>query len=105
MYCLRTYWSSTAGEYPAPFNVPFRILFNLAVGGHFTGVKLGDVNDAALPAEMRVDYVRVYDLSEDTPLPQPFAGRPACVPGTIEAEKFDTGGQGVAFNDEDTPDK
>ncbi len=29
----------------------------------------------------------------------PFGGTPWAVPGTIEAENFDTGGQGVAYND------
>src|SRR5689334_8251547 len=29
----------------------------------------------------------------------PFTGTPYSVPGTIEAENFDTGGQGVGYND------
>src|SRR5262249_2368245 len=32
----------------------------------------------------------------------PFGGTPAAVPGKIEAENFDTGGEGVAFHDVDT---
>jgi len=31
----------------------------------------------------------------------PFGGTPGAIPGTIEAETFDTGGQGVAYNDTD----
>jgi hypothetical protein len=32
----------------------------------------------------------------------PFGGTPAAVPGQIEAENFDTGGEGVAFHDTDS---
>ena len=31
----------------------------------------------------------------------PFNGSPAAVPGTIQSEDFDNGGQGVAYNDKD----
>jgi len=57
-----TNWSSSTGAYPAPFNQPFFILINLAVGGSY----LGHPSDAAInahttfPGEMEVDYVRVY---------------------------------------------
>lgn len=44
--------------WPAPFDQPFYIVMNLAVGGKF----VGDPDTATpFPAEMRVDYVRVYD--------------------------------------------
>jgi beta-glucanase (GH16 family) len=58
-----TSWSSSTGPYPAPFNQPFFILMNLAVGGSY----LGYPSDAQInagttfPGEMQVDYVRVYD--------------------------------------------
>jgi beta-glucanase (GH16 family) len=59
------WWSSTrvnGGEvpnaYPAPFNQPFFLLINLAVGGHFDG---NPTADTVFPAEMEMDYVRVYD--------------------------------------------
>lgn len=44
--------------WPAPFDRPFYIVMNVAVGGNFPGVP-----DAAthFPAELVVDYVRVYD--------------------------------------------
>jgi hypothetical protein len=32
----------------------------------------------------------------------PYGGTPAAVPGTIEAEDYDTGGEGVAYHDTDT---
>ena len=45
--------------YPAPFDRPFYIIMNLAVGGNFGGNPDGDT---VFPGEMQVDYVRVYDL-------------------------------------------
>ncbi|GAB6088615.1 glycoside hydrolase family 16 protein [Spirochaeta dissipatitropha] len=54
-------WHSTGGDYPAPFDQPFHLLVNLAVGGHFDG----DPPDNAdyFPAEVEVDYIRVYQRS------------------------------------------
>ena len=44
--------------WPAPFDQPFYIVMNLAVGGRF----LGNPDATTIfPAEMLVDYVRVYD--------------------------------------------
>ena len=44
--------------WPAPFDQPFYLVMNVAVGGNFPGVP----NPAtAFPAELRVDYVRVYE--------------------------------------------
>ncbi len=40
-----------------PFDQPFYILLNVAVGGNFGGP---DVNDSVFPQEFVVDYVRVY---------------------------------------------
>lgn len=36
-----------------------------------------------------------------TPTQSPYSGTPAPIPGKIEAENFDNGGQGVAYNDND----
>lgn len=46
-------------DYPAPFNQPFHILLNLAVGGTYDEGTLPE--DSELPAQMKVDYVRVYE--------------------------------------------
>ena len=43
---------------PAPFDQPFHLLLNLAVGGHFDGEPPEDAD--YFPAEVEVDYVRVY---------------------------------------------
>ena len=49
---------SDLNPWPAPFDQPFYLLMNVAVGGNFPGMP-----DAAtkFPAELVVDYVRVYD--------------------------------------------
>jgi beta-glucanase (GH16 family) len=44
--------------WPAPFDEPFHLLLNVAVGGNFVG---SPDADTSFPAEMVVDYVRVYD--------------------------------------------
>ena len=44
--------------WPAPFDQPFYIVMNVAVGGQFLG---NPDKTTAFPAEMLVDYVRVYD--------------------------------------------
>ncbi len=188
LYATRTNWFSTGGPYPAPFDVDFHLLLNLAVGGNLPGPP-----DAStvFPQEFVIDYVRVYQVPNDPPFveitsptatdtltpgddltitvdavddgavqsvqflqgaavlgeddtapyeitvpnvaagcytlkararddvgvlasadpvdimvgagcPQsPYLMTAAAVPGTIEAENFDIGGQGVAYNDSD----
>ena len=59
-------WFSTAAPYPAPFDQPFYVLFNLAVGGDFPGSPNGTT---PLPATMEVDWVRVYSGEEPPVVP------------------------------------
>ncbi|MEM1164805.1 MAG: carbohydrate-binding protein [Planctomycetota bacterium] len=76
----------------APFDQPFHLLLNVAVGGW-----PGPPDETSVfPQEMRVDYVRIYAMAEQR---QAFDGAPASIPGTIEAERFDYGGEGVAYHD------
>lgn len=42
---------------------------------------------------------RVYDITTDVPEAEPFLGAPVCLPGTIQAEAYDTGGLGLGFGD------
>ena len=44
--------------WPAPFDQPFYLLMNVAVGGNFPGLPNAATQ---FPAELVVDYVRVYD--------------------------------------------
>jgi beta-glucanase (GH16 family) len=65
LYETQTSWSSSTGAYPAPFNQPFFIVMNLAVGGTYLGSPSAATIDAGtvFPSEMQVDYLRVYDLT------------------------------------------
>jgi beta-glucanase (GH16 family) len=73
-YAAQSFWwssSKTAGAkgakpaaeadlnpWPAPFDRPFYLVMNVAVGGKFLG---NPDKTTVFPAEMVVDYVRVYD--------------------------------------------
>lgn len=73
-YATQTFWwssSKTDGDkgakpaaesdlnpWPAPFDQPFYLIMNLAVGGNFLG---NPDKTTVFPAEMLVDYVRVYE--------------------------------------------
>ena len=64
-------WTSSIGAPPAPFNHPFYIIMNLAVGGQFVGSpSVATINAATtFPGDMQVDYIRVYqDLGTQAPL-------------------------------------
>lgn len=50
--------ASDINAWPAPFDQPFYLVMNVAVGGNFSGVPNADTH---FPAEMLVDYVRVYE--------------------------------------------
>ncbi len=45
--------------------------------------------------------VEKYDNAPTAPTQSPYNGIARSIPGTIEAEEFDLGGQGVAYNDSD----
>lgn len=47
--------------FPAPFDKPFYMILNLAVGGNYDGGVMPE--ESMESAEMQVDYVRVYDLA------------------------------------------
>lgn len=50
-------WQSSEHPFPAPFDQPFHLVLNLAVGGRFVGPP---DESTKFPQQMRVDYVRVY---------------------------------------------
>ncbi len=73
------WYSTQALDNPmAPFDQPFHLILNLAVGGdwaaktHATGI-----DESAFPQEMVVDYVRVYECSLD-----PITGKGCASKGT-----------------------
>ena len=49
---------SDLNPWPAPFDQPFYLVMNVAVGGQFLG---NPDHTTPFPVEMIVDYVRVYD--------------------------------------------
>lgn len=73
-YARQTFWWSTSktengqgvkpandsdlNPWPAPFDQPFYLVINLAVGGRFVGKP---DETTRFPAELQVDYVRVYE--------------------------------------------
>lgn len=61
LYETRTNWSTVDAPYPAPFDQPFYIIMNLAIGGVYDGNP--DTN-TVFPGEMEVDYVRVYSKTD-----------------------------------------
>ena len=65
LYESQTSWSSSSGAYPFPFNQPFFIILNLAVGGNYLGnPSPATINaNSTFPAEMLVDYVRLYNAT------------------------------------------
>jgi beta-glucanase (GH16 family) len=52
-----TEWDSDGGKFPAPFDQPFHLLINLAVGGGFVGSPDATTE---FPQKLEVDFVRVY---------------------------------------------
>ena len=59
---------SELNPWPAPFDHPYYLILNLAVGGIFLG---NPDAKTPFPAEMLVDYVRVYDRTDAYPPPKP----------------------------------
>ena len=56
--------------WPAPFDQPFYLVMNVAVGGKFLG---NPDRTTVFPAEMVVDYVRVYEKVGGYGPPKPRA--------------------------------
>ncbi len=74
------------------FHESFFLILNTAIGGKWPGYA---INDAALPASMYVDYVRVYQQEKDIVTPSPTI--------VIEAENFSSKSGGIIV--EDTSDE
>ena len=68
-YQKQTNWWSAGGPFPAPFDQPFYILMNLAVGGNY--LENPDTNAinarTKFPGELQIDCVRVYENVESSP--------------------------------------
>ena len=64
LYQTQVSWSSEGGPYPAPFDHPFHLLLNVAVGGQWPGYPDATTE---FPQRMEVDYVRVYQDADAHP--------------------------------------
>lgn len=65
LYENQTTWSSSIGNYPFPFDQPFFVIMNLAIGGNYLGNPSPSAISAGtqFPGEMAVDYVRIYEAT------------------------------------------
>ncbi|MEP2274053.1 MAG: family 16 glycosylhydrolase [Reichenbachiella sp.] len=68
-----------------PFDKRFHLLLNIAVGGNWGGVE--GVDESVFPQEMKVDYVRVYQLVTNTGS-KLGTGELLLVPNPAEAGRF-----------------
>jgi len=57
LYQTQTKWSSAAAPFPAPFDQPFHLVLNLAVGGGWPGPPEAST---VFPQKLLIDYVRVF---------------------------------------------
>lgn len=57
-----TFTNEDTGHEAWPFDQPFHLLLNLAVGGNWGGAK--GVDEEIWPQHMEIDYVRVYEQTE-----------------------------------------
>ncbi len=64
VYQRQSYWYSGSAGYPAPFDQPFHLLLNVAVGGQWPGYP---DETTVFPQTMEVDYVRVYQDADAAP--------------------------------------
>ena len=56
-YQTQTSWNTKNKAFPAPFDQPFHLILNVAVGGNWPGAP---DETTTFPQQMVVDYVRVY---------------------------------------------
>lgn len=103
LYSVKTnvqwYSDGAPGNSQAPFDQDFYIILNTAVGGNYTGCTSPACITASFPQDFLVDYVRVYEeaVGQQSPYNEAFV-----FPTRIQAEDYDQGGSGVAYQDEES---
>lgn len=73
-HTINKFDTPNATAHPGPFNKPFYLRLNVAVGGSYIEKPYNDANNSIknFPATMEVDYVRVYQkTNNNTPAPTP----------------------------------
>jgi beta-glucanase (GH16 family) len=58
--CVQTDWRSDGHPFPAPFDQPFYMILNLAVGGNFDQNVMPGRLGGPMEGQLEIDYVRVY---------------------------------------------
>ncbi|MFN3404836.1 MAG: carbohydrate-binding protein [Cytophagaceae bacterium] len=83
-----------------PWNQRFFIILNLALGGWYSGNPTTEqiVSSTTWPQTFQIDYVRVYDMAQST-AQTPYLNNVRSIPGTIQAEHYNEGCNGTAYND------
>ncbi|MFT5144093.1 MAG: beta-glucanase (GH16 family), partial [Thalassolituus oleivorans] len=87
------YRDAGAGWQTWPFDQPFHLLFNVAVGGNWGGP---DVDAGAFPTQMLIDYVRVYENAGTLPQVSLTPSAVTASPGStiiLDGEASDPDGQ------------
>lgn len=85
-------------------SVSYTLRYNLNRSGHGTGglsARETKIWLCALSKAFNIDY---FTISKTAPVPAvelggPYRGVAATVPGVVQAEEFDEGGDGVAYKD------
>jgi len=74
-----------------PYDQPFRLIINCAVGGNWGGTN--GVDDSIFPQTFAINSVRVYKR-----VSSPHGGQEHELPGTVDAADYDDGGEGYAYH-------
>jgi hypothetical protein len=85
-----------------PWDQQFYIIFNLALGGWYSGDPSTAQITAAttFPQSLQVDYVRVYDMTPSS-TQVAYQNNVPNIPGIIEAENYNEGCNGYSYSDSD----
>lgn len=70
-----------------PFNQPFHVLLNIAVGGFWGGLQ--GIDPDIWPQRMEIDYVRFYDLGQTVPLDTDEDGQANAVDNDDDGDGLD----------------
>ena len=103
LYASVNNWSTSGGVFPAPFDVDFHLLLNVAIGGNLPG---NPDASTVFPQTMVVDYVRVYEdvsVSEEPAGVLIFDDMEHGDPDNNFWFTFDGGGGGISANPNDLP--
>ncbi|NQT24340.1 carbohydrate-binding protein [candidate division KSB1 bacterium] len=76
---------------------PYQYTWNSGAVGNYSLTARATDNDAATTTSSPVNITVEAAASQS-----PYSGTPAPIPGTIQAEDYDTGGEGLAYHDTDT---